>query len=63
MRYIAAYALAVMGGKKNPSADDLRCILGSVGVDYDQELADIVLGQLKGKNLDQIIEQGQVKPP
>ncbi|KAJ8946141.1 hypothetical protein NQ314_008963 [Rhamnusium bicolor] len=37
MRYVAAYLLAVLGGKASPAAADLEKILGSVGVEADGE--------------------------
>ena len=33
MRYLSAYCLAVLGGKANPSADDVKKILTSAGVE------------------------------
>lgn len=37
MRYVAAYLLAVLGGNSNPSAKDIKNILGSVGIEADDE--------------------------
>ena len=37
MRYVAAYLLATLGGKANPSKDDIIKILESVGLDVDDE--------------------------
>lgn len=37
MRYVAAYLLAVLGGNANPSAKDIKTILGSVGIEADDE--------------------------
>lgn len=37
MRYVAAYLLAVLGGNNNPSAKDIKSILGSVGIEADDE--------------------------
>ena len=36
MKYLAAYCLATLGGKVSPSADDVKKILNSVGVDVDE---------------------------
>merc|ERR1712071_7199 len=45
MRYVAAYLLAVLGGKENPSKDDITKILGSVGISVDDErLASVPSG-------------------
>lgn len=37
MRYVAAYLLAVLGGNTNPSSKDIKNILGSVGIEADDE--------------------------
>lgn len=37
MRYVAAYLLAALGGNTNPSAKDIKAILGSVGIEADDE--------------------------
>lgn len=37
MRYVAAYLLAVLGGNTRPSAKDIKNILGSVGIEADDE--------------------------
>lgn len=37
MRYVAAYLLAVLGGNASPSAKDIKNILGSVGIEAEDE--------------------------
>ncbi|XP_063226340.1 large ribosomal subunit protein P2 isoform X2 [Bacillus rossius redtenbacheri] len=61
MRYVAAYLLAALGGKDSPSASDLEKILSSVGIEADGEKLKIVIGQLKGKNIDEVIAAGREK--
>ena len=61
MRYVAAYLLAVLGGNENPSAADIEKILGSVGIDVDQEKLSKVISELKGKNINDVIAEGQAK--
>ncbi|XP_022202946.1 60S acidic ribosomal protein P2 [Nilaparvata lugens] len=61
MRYVAAYLLAVLGGKENPSSGDIEKILSSVGIEADSEKLNFVVGQLKGKSVDELIEQGKEK--
>lgn len=46
MKYLAAYCLATLSGKNSPSADDLKNILASVGVDVDAEKVDQVVKSL-----------------
>ena len=54
MRYVAAYLLAVLGGNSSPSKADIKKILGSVGVSYDDEKAEIVVNNLKGKDIEEV---------
>ncbi|CAB3371257.1 Hypothetical predicted protein [Cloeon dipterum] len=61
MRYVAAYLLASIGGKRNPSVADIEKILGSVGIAVDMERLNNVISELEGKNLDELIAQGQSK--
>jgi len=61
MRYVAAYLLAVLGGKNKPSQADVEKILGSVGIEVDSERLKKVLGELSGKDLEQLIEAGRGK--
>ena len=58
MRYVAAYMLAVLGGNKSPSADDLKKILGSVGIDADDANIKKVVSELKGKDLEEVLAEG-----
>ena len=42
MRYVAAYLLAALGGNNNPSSQNIKDILGSVGIEADdQRLAKV----------------------
>ncbi len=36
MRYVAAYLLATLGGKANPTDADVKKILSSVGIEADE---------------------------
>lgn len=58
MRYVAAYALAVLGGKASPSTGDIEKILSSVGIEADAVKLKKVIGELNGKSLDELIKQG-----
>jgi large subunit ribosomal protein LP2 len=59
MRHVAAYLLAVLGGKASPSAADLKKILTSVGVEANANSLDVVIKSLKGKSVSELIEEGQ----
>lgn len=61
MRYVAAYLLAALGGNENPSADDVKAILSSVGIDADSEKLNKVVSELKGKNIEDLIKEGSSK--
>ncbi|KAJ8981965.1 hypothetical protein NQ317_002139 [Molorchus minor] len=61
MRYVAAYLLAVLGGKSSPASSDLEKILGSVGVESDSDRLKTVIGQLNGKSIEELISQGREK--
>lgn len=61
MRYVAAYLLAVLGGNENPTAADIEKILGSVGIDVDEEKLSKVISELKGKSINEVIAEGQSK--
>jgi len=58
MRILGAYLLAVLGGKEEPGADDVTKILDSVGIKADKDELKLVLSQLKGKNIDELIKEG-----
>lgn len=58
MRYLSAYILATLGGNKSPSVKDISEILSSVGIDVDNTLAEKVVAQLKGKNIEELIAEG-----
>merc|ERR1712141_853821 len=61
MRYVAAYLLSALGGNDAPTTDDIKTILESVGVGYDEERAQIVVNQCKGKTIDELIAAGSEK--
>jgi large subunit ribosomal protein LP2 len=61
VRYVSAYLLAVLGGNANPSNADLEKILSSVGVEVDAARITKVIGELKGKSIEELIAQGREK--
>lgn len=58
MRYVAAYLLGSLSGKE-PSNDDIEKILSSVGIESDSSKVSLILKELKGKNVDEVIESGK----
>uniref|UniRef100_A0A023FB98 Large ribosomal subunit protein P2 n=1 Tax=Triatoma infestans TaxID=30076 RepID=A0A023FB98_TRIIF len=61
MRYVAAYLLAVLGGKDQPTSSDIEKILSSVGIEADADKLNKVIGELKGKNVDEVMAKGKEK--
>ena len=61
MRYIAAYLLLQIGGTASPSSDDIKKVLGSVGIDSDDDRLSKLLSELEGKDVAQLISEGSAK--
>ncbi|XP_025065821.1 60S acidic ribosomal protein P2 isoform X1 [Alligator sinensis] len=61
MRYVAAYLLAILGGNESPTSKDLKKILDSVGIETDDERVNKVISELNGKNIEDVIAQGNSK--
>ncbi|XP_013188314.1 large ribosomal subunit protein P2 [Amyelois transitella] len=61
MRYVAAYLLAVLGGKASPGAADVEKILSSVGIEADSEKLKKVISELDGKSVEELIASGREK--
>eukprot|EP00297_Palpitomonas_bilix_P019555 CAMPEP_0113898464 /NCGR_PEP_ID=MMETSP0780_2-20120614/19390_1 /TAXON_ID=652834 /ORGANISM="Palpitomonas bilix" /LENGTH=73 /DNA_ID=CAMNT_0000890323 /DNA_START=37 /DNA_END=254 /DNA_ORIENTATION=+ /assembly_acc=CAM_ASM_000599 len=61
MKLVAAYLLAVLGGKASPSAEDVKSIIASVGGEVDESRLTTLLGELNGKSLDEIFAAGKEK--
>ena len=60
MRYVAAALLLQLAGEE-ASAEKIEKILGSVGVECDKENMDLVLNNIKGKNIEELIAEGAGK--
>ena len=61
MKVIAAYLLLVQGGNASPSAADVKKVLSAVGASADDAVVDSLVGDLNGKNIDEIIAEGKSK--
>ncbi|GAB4833435.1 hypothetical protein Ancab_031678 [Ancistrocladus abbreviatus] len=61
MQVIAAYLLAVLGGNTRPSADNLRDILGSVGVEANDDRIEFFWSKINGKDITELIAIGREK--
>ena len=54
MKHLAAYLLLGLAGKTSPSASDIKEVLGSVGIEADNERLDKLIEELKGKDLGEV---------
>ena len=61
MRYTAAYLLLQLGGTNSPSSDDIKKVLGSVGIDADEDRLSKLLSELEGKDIAELISEGSAK--
>ncbi|XP_073291864.1 large ribosomal subunit protein P2-like [Primulina huaijiensis] len=61
MKIIAAYLLALLGGNASPSAKDLKKILGSVGAECDDDRITLLLSEVEGKDITDLIAAGREK--
>eukprot|EP00771_Trimastix_marina_P002004 gnl/Trimastix_PCT/3114.p1 GENE.gnl/Trimastix_PCT/3114~~gnl/Trimastix_PCT/3114.p1 ORF type:complete len:468 (+),score=94.55 gnl/Trimastix_PCT/3114:53-1456(+) len=59
MKYIAAFLLSLLGRGSAPSREDVVEILSAGGIAADDECLSLVMNQLQGSNVDQIIELGR----
>merc|ERR1711974_225449 len=60
MKYIAAYLLASLK-KEGPSEKDVKKILTSVGIEVDDDKVKKIVSELKGKSLEEVMEEGKEK--
>lgn len=54
MKYLAAYLLLNAGGKANPSADEVKSILSSVGAEIDEERVSSLISALAEKDIAEV---------
>ncbi|CAK9439056.1 ribosomal protein P2 [Lodderomyces beijingensis] len=61
MKYLAAYLLLVQGGNASPSSQDISSLLESVGVEVESDRLSLLLRDLEGKDIGQLIAEGNTK--
>lgn len=54
MRYLAGWLLLAIGGNASPTSDQIKELFDTVGVGYDEERAEQVVAELKGKDVDDV---------
>lgn len=58
MKYIAAYALLVLGGHAEPSAADVEKVLKEAGIKAESEHLERLVSALKGKPFHELVSSG-----
>lgn len=53
MKHLAAYLLLALAGN-TPSADNVKGVLSSVGIDADEERLQKLVSELEGKDLNEV---------
>ncbi|KAI6112640.1 ribosomal protein 60S [Pisolithus thermaeus] len=61
MRHLAAYLLLQIGGNASPTADDVKRVLGAVGIEADDERLEQLISELDGKDVNALIAEGSAK--
>lgn len=58
MKYLAAYALVALSGKKDITAADIKKVLGDAQIKADDADINRLLDSVKGKPIHQLIADG-----
>ncbi|KAF0699487.1 Aste57867_9957 [Aphanomyces stellatus] len=61
MRHVAAFLLVVLGGNTTPSAADVEKVITAVGGEVDSEKLETLLKEVEGKDIYEVIAEGQKK--
>ena len=61
MKYIAAYALLVLGGNASPKAADVEKVLKEAGIKSETEHVERLISSLAGKAFHEFVEAGNKK--
>ncbi|WFD28093.1 hypothetical protein MNAN1_003099 [Malassezia nana] len=61
MKHIAAFLLLSLAKESAPTADDVKSLLSTVGIEADAERLDKLVAELDGKNVADVIAEGQEK--
>eukprot|EP01084_Bolivina_argentea_P310604 537512_1 len=61
MRHAAAYLMLVLGGNASPSAADVKKVLAAAGVEADDTQVDLLISNMEGKDLEQLLTDGLAK--
>jgi len=61
MKHIAAFLLLSLAKESAPTADDVKSLLSTVGIEADAERLEKLVAELDGKNVADVIAEGQEK--
>jgi large subunit ribosomal protein LP2 len=61
MKYLAAFALAWLGGKNSPSVKDLESIIEAAGGKFEASKANALVEALKDKQVHELVAAGKSK--
>ncbi|KAH9825689.1 60S acidic ribosomal protein p2 [Teratosphaeria destructans] len=61
MKHLAAYLLLGLAGNTSPSAENIKEVLSSVGIEADEERLTQLLKELEGKDINELIAEGSSK--
>jgi large subunit ribosomal protein LP2 len=61
MKYIAAYALLVLGGNDSPKPADVEKVLKEAGIKAEPDHLERLVAALKGKKFHELVEAGTKK--
>jgi len=58
MKHMAVYLMLKLGGNDAPTVADVQKALGTVGIEGDEAKCAALIGDLEGKNLGELLEEG-----
>lgn len=58
MKLLAAYVLLLLGGNEAPTAENISALITSVGGEVDEENLTILLSDLEGKDIHELLAKG-----
>jgi large subunit ribosomal protein LP2 len=61
MKYIAAYALLVLGGNASPKAADVEKVLKEAGIKSEAEHVERLVAAFAGKTFHELVKSGTAK--
>jgi large subunit ribosomal protein LP2 len=54
MKHLAAYLLLGLAGNTSPSAEDIKEVLGAVGIEAEEDRLNLLLKELEGKDINEV---------